>query len=82
VKPAPVVVACLLALVAAAPASAQPSPAPGMVASVAPVTAPSLYKRLGGYDALAAVTDDFLQRLVGDAQFARFFGGHSSDSLK
>ena len=24
----------------------------------------SLYKRLGGYDALAAVTDDFLGRLI------------------
>lgn len=42
----------------------------------------SLYKRLGGYDALAAVTDDFLARLTGDAQFARFFSGHSTDSLK
>ena len=34
----------------------------------------SLYKRLGGYDALAAVTDDFVGRLVTDKQLARFFG--------
>ena len=40
----------------------------------------SLYKRLGGYDAIAAVTDDFLGRLIGDAQFAKFFAGASSDS--
>lgn len=40
----------------------------------------SLYQRLGGYDAIAAVTDDFIARLAGDAQFARFFGGLSTDS--
>lgn len=42
----------------------------------------SLYKRLGGYDALAAVTDDFIGRLAADAQLKRFFVGHSTDSLK
>jgi len=41
----------------------------------------SLYQRLGGYDAIAAVTDDFIQRLATDEQLARFFGGHSKDSL-
>ena len=41
----------------------------------------SLYQRLGGYDALAAVTDDFIGRLAGDKQLARFFAGHSKDSL-
>ena len=40
----------------------------------------TLYKRLGGYDAIAAVTDDFVGRLVGDDRFARFFAGHSDDS--
>ena len=44
--------------------------------------APTLYKRLGGYDALAAVTDDFLGRLATDPQFGRFFVGHSADSIK
>jgi hemoglobin len=43
---------------------------------------PSLYKRLGGYDALAAVTDDFIGRLVADKQLSRFFGGASTDSKK
>ncbi|MEW6323085.1 MAG: group 1 truncated hemoglobin [Acidobacteriota bacterium] len=41
---------------------------------------PSLYKRLGGYDAIAAVTDDFIVRLAGDATLTRFFSGHSTDS--
>jgi hemoglobin len=40
----------------------------------------SLYKRLGGYDAIAAVTDDFIGRLVADQQFTRFFSGISKDS--
>jgi hemoglobin len=43
--------------------------------------APTLYKRLGGYDAVAAVSDDFLGRLAADPQFARFFGGHATDSM-
>ena len=42
----------------------------------------SLYHRLGGYDALAAVTDDFLGRLATDKQLGRFFPGHSQDSLR
>lgn len=42
----------------------------------------TLYARLGGYDAIAAVTDDFVGRLVGDKNLARFFVGHSEDSLK
>ena len=41
----------------------------------------SLYKRLGGYDAIAAVTDDFIGRLASDKSLQRFFGGHSKDSL-
>jgi hemoglobin len=46
----------------------------------APAPAPSLYQRLGGYDALAAVTDDFIGRLVTDSSLSRFFGGHSKNS--
>jgi hemoglobin len=41
----------------------------------------SLYKRLGGYDALAAVTDDFIGRLATDPQLGKFFVGHSTDSI-
>ena len=42
----------------------------------------SLYQRLGGYDAIAAVTDDFIGRLATDKQIAKYFVGHSEDSLK
>ena len=42
---------------------------------------PSLYTRLGGYDAIAAVTDDFIGRLAADKQLSRFVVGHSQDSL-
>lgn len=42
---------------------------------------PTLYKRLGGYDAVAAVTDDFLARLAAETQFQPFFRGHSTDSM-
>lgn len=40
----------------------------------------SLYSRLGGYDALAAVTDDFLGRLEKSKTLGRFFAGVSDDS--
>ncbi len=42
----------------------------------------SLYHRLGGYDAVAAVTDDFIGRLASDPQMKRFFTGLSVDSQK
>jgi len=42
----------------------------------------SLYERVGGYNALAAVVDDFVGRLVADKQFEKFFAGHSTDSKK
>jgi hemoglobin len=41
----------------------------------------SLYHRLGGYDALAAVTDDFVGRLANDPQLKRFFMGHNKEGL-
>lgn len=39
----------------------------------------SLYKRLGGYDAIAAVTDDFIARLASDKQLGRFFVGLNNE---
>jgi len=54
------------------------SPAQAQLSSAAP----SLYKRLGAYDAIAAVTDDFLGRLAADKQMSRFFVGVSADSLR
>jgi len=41
----------------------------------------SLYQRLGGHDALVAVTDDFLGRLATDPQLRRFFIGHNKEGL-
>jgi hemoglobin len=40
----------------------------------------SLYQRLGGYDAIAAVSDEFIGRLATDEQEKRFFFGFSTDS--
>ena len=45
-------------------------------------TEKSLYQRVGGYDALAKVVDDFIGRLVADKRLEKFFVGHSEDSLK
>jgi hemoglobin len=42
----------------------------------------TLYQRLGGYDAIAAVTDDFIGRLVTDPQLQHFFVGFSTSSKK
>jgi hemoglobin len=42
----------------------------------------SLYERLGRYDAIAAVTDDFIARLANDKQLSRFLVGLSADSKK
>src|SRR5215472_15106121 len=41
----------------------------------------TLYQRLGGYDALAAVTDDFITRLATDPQLGRFFAGHNKEGV-
>ncbi|HEY3027395.1 MAG TPA: group 1 truncated hemoglobin [Pyrinomonadaceae bacterium] len=67
---------CLLATMAVT-AAAQDS-----MMKTGQTTEKSLYQRLGGYDAVAAVVDDFVGRLVSDKQFSRFFEGHSTDSLK
>lgn len=42
----------------------------------------SLYQRLGGYDALAAVSDDFITRLATNKLLGRFVVGLSDDSKK
>lgn len=40
----------------------------------------SLYKRLGGYDVIAAVIDDLFAAMRADPAFARFGAGRSFDS--
>ena len=52
----------------------------GPAQSVLAQSGDSLYKRLGGYDALAAVTDDFIGRLATDKTLGRFFVGASENS--
>jgi len=50
---------------------------PGAAAQ-APAT---LYRRLGGYDSLAVLTDDFIGRLAKDPSLSRFFAASSAETL-
>lgn len=68
----------VLALALAAPrftAAQTPSAAPP-----APAPPATLYQRLGGYDSLAVLTDDFVGRLTRDRSLSRFFAGASDES--
>jgi hemoglobin len=42
----------------------------------------TLYARLGGYDAIAAVADDLLARLQADAQLGRFWQHRGEDGVR
>jgi hemoglobin len=42
----------------------------------------TLYARLGGYDAIAAVAGDLLPRLMSDPLLARFWSNRASDSIR
>jgi hemoglobin len=42
----------------------------------------TLYERLGGYDAIAAVANDLLPRMQADAQLGRFYQHRGDDGLK
>ena len=42
----------------------------------------SLYERLGGYDAIAAVSNDLVDRLQKDPQLGRFWQHRGEDGLK
>lgn len=42
----------------------------------------SLYQRLGGYDGITAVVNDFLEQCGQDPAINVFFKGHSEDSMK
>lgn len=42
----------------------------------------SLYERLGGYNAIAAVIDDLMNRIGSDPRLAKYFAGHGQDSMK
>jgi hemoglobin len=42
----------------------------------------SLYARLGGYDAIAAVADNLLPRLMSDARLGRFWAHRGEDGIR
>ena len=44
-------------------------------------TGKSLYQRLGGYDAIAAVANDLLPRLMNDQLLGRFWQNRAADSI-
>jgi hemoglobin len=73
---------CLMSALAVVAAAQQPMNAADTDAGGAGQMKKSLYARLGGYDAIAAVVDDFIGRLVADKKLTKFFVGHSEDSLK
>jgi hemoglobin len=72
---------CLIGALAVAATAQEPMNAP-MGGSSGSQMKKSLYDRLGGYDAIAAVVDDFIGRLATDPRFTRFFTGFSTDSKK
>ena len=56
-----------------------------VVLAVTPLPATSfaqdtLYQRLGGHDAIAALAEDFVDRLLRNRMFERFFAGATEDS--
>ena len=42
----------------------------------------TLYERLGGYDAIAALANDLLPRMQADAQLGRFYQHRGEDGLR
>ena len=74
---------CLLMVFAAAAIAQSSRPStPASIAGAGTQEKKSLYTRLGGYDAIALVVDDFITRLATDKRFERFFTGFSDDSKK
>jgi hemoglobin len=74
---------CLLVVIAgAAVAQTAQTPTHASMAGAGAQEKKSLYARLGGYDAIALVVDDFIGRLATDKRFEKFFTGFSVDSKK
>lgn len=46
------------------------------------VAGATLYQRLGGYDAIAEMVDDFFERMGKDERLQRFFIGQSESSMR
>jgi len=45
------------------------------------MTEKTLYERLGGYDAISAVVNDLLPRLMADSQLGRFWENRGEDGI-
>ena len=73
---------CLLAIMGSAVWAQTPknTSTPGTMSTVQDKK--SLYARLGGYDAIALVVDDFITRLATDKRFEKFFTGFRNNSKK
>ncbi|HEX7723500.1 MAG TPA: group 1 truncated hemoglobin [Pyrinomonadaceae bacterium] len=83
-----VIAFCMLTLISVSALAQKPQPTKNAVTSGL-ISIPagsqdkkSLYTRLGGYDAIALVVDDFITRLATDKRFEKFFTGFSDDSRK
>jgi hemoglobin len=70
--------AAVAAVICAAPISGITSMA---AAQPAVPAQKSLYERLGGYDAISAVTHDLAARLVADQKLARFWANRGKDGI-
>jgi hemoglobin len=46
------------------------------------MTEKTLYERLGGYDAISAVVNDLLPRLMSDSRLGRFWENRGEDGIK
>jgi len=55
---------------------------PAGASTTASTTELSLYQRLGGYDAIAAATDDLLARLQADPQLRDYWKGAGTDNRR
>lgn len=76
------VVICLLVVMGGAVSAQAPKNSATTNTPMAVQDKKSLYARLGGYDAIALVVDDFITRLATDKRFEKFFTGFSDDSKK
>ncbi|WP_422018343.1 group I truncated hemoglobin [Roseateles sp.] len=77
----PALAAALLACAAALPARAQSAPGQGQP-TVIRASDDSLYRELGGREAIQAFTNDFYDRMLHDPRIAHFFDGINVVYLK
>src|SRR5262249_57688348 len=71
-----------LALIVAntSPGGGQAQPGGGQAKPAGGQAQRTLYERLGGYDGISAVVDDFADRLFADPKIGKFFVGMGTDT--